>query len=274
MSLVESPTPCRRPRSSAAASSALRPACCRCTASQAAPGRRGARRRRLRRPALEQGVPDGARWCASCSSRRGSCRGRASASCSRRRRERVAAVLARAAAQRGLDADAGRPRAARRASRRSCRRPCSSTDELVGRSALTSILDHLVLGVILLDDRGRVTYANRSAAELLGVEPGLSEPGRERRPRPAHRGALPHGATRGRGGAQPLPSPRGRPAAPGDGDRAQLARPARRRGAELRARHLHRRPEAEQRRSDPEPGRGLRLHARARRSSPGCWSAT
>jgi hypothetical protein len=29
---------------------------------------------------------------------------------------------------------------------------------------------------VLLDARGRVTYAHRSAAELLGVEPGLSEP--------------------------------------------------------------------------------------------------
>lgn len=46
---------------------------------------------------------------------------------------------------------------------------------LVGAGALTSLLDHLVLGVILLDDRGRVTYANRSAAELLDVEPGLTE---------------------------------------------------------------------------------------------------
>lgn len=49
--------------------------------------------------------------------------------------------------------------------------------QLVGQGALTSLLDHLVLGVILLDDRGRLTYANRSAAELLGVAPGLSEPG-------------------------------------------------------------------------------------------------
>jgi DNA-binding CsgD family transcriptional regulator len=31
------------------------------------------------------------------------------------------------------------------------------------------------MGVILLDDLGKVSYANRSAAELLGVEPGLSE---------------------------------------------------------------------------------------------------
>jgi PAS domain-containing protein len=46
---------------------------------------------------------------------------------------------------------------------------------IVGAGALTSILDHLVLGVVLLDDRGRVTYANRSAAELLDAEPGLSE---------------------------------------------------------------------------------------------------
>lgn len=46
---------------------------------------------------------------------------------------------------------------------------------IVGAGAITSILDHLVLGVVLLDDRGRVTYANRSAAELFDVEPGLSE---------------------------------------------------------------------------------------------------
>jgi DNA-binding CsgD family transcriptional regulator len=31
---------------------------------------------------------------------------------------------------------------------------------------------------VLLDDRGRLTYANRSAAELLAIEPGLSAPGR------------------------------------------------------------------------------------------------
>ena len=52
--------------------------------------------------------------------------------------------------------------------------------QLMNSSALSSILDHLVLGVILLDDRGRVTYANRSSAELFGVEPGLSDPGRSR----------------------------------------------------------------------------------------------
>jgi PAS domain-containing protein len=46
----------------------------------------------------------------------------------------------------------------------------------LGTGAVTSILDRLVLGVILLDDRGRVTYMNQSAAELFGVEPGLSEP--------------------------------------------------------------------------------------------------
>jgi DNA-binding CsgD family transcriptional regulator len=51
--------------------------------------------------------------------------------------------------------------------------------------AVTSILDRLVLGVILLDDRGRVTYMNQSAAELFGVEPGLSDPseGETRDPR-------------------------------------------------------------------------------------------
>jgi DNA-binding CsgD family transcriptional regulator len=46
---------------------------------------------------------------------------------------------------------------------------------IVGAGALTSLLDHLVLGVILLDDRDRVTYVNRSAAELLDTEPGLTE---------------------------------------------------------------------------------------------------
>jgi DNA-binding CsgD family transcriptional regulator len=46
---------------------------------------------------------------------------------------------------------------------------------LVGAGALTSILDHLVLGVVLLDDRDRVTYMNRSAAELFDVDPGLTE---------------------------------------------------------------------------------------------------
>ena len=47
---------------------------------------------------------------------------------------------------------------------------------MLGSSVVTSLLDHLVLGVILIDERGRVSYANRSAAEMLGVEPGLSEP--------------------------------------------------------------------------------------------------
>jgi DNA-binding CsgD family transcriptional regulator len=50
-------------------------------------------------------------------------------------------------------------------------------DRLAGASALTSLLDHLRMGVILLDDHGHVSYANRSAAELLGVEPGLSDSG-------------------------------------------------------------------------------------------------
>lgn len=50
-------------------------------------------------------------------------------------------------------------------------------DRLAGASALTSLLDHLRMGVILIDDHGRVSYANRSAAELLGVEPGLSDSG-------------------------------------------------------------------------------------------------
>jgi DNA-binding CsgD family transcriptional regulator len=54
-------------------------------------------------------------------------------------------------------------------------------DRLAGASAVTSLLDHLRLGVVLLDDYGHVSYANRSAAELLGVEPGLSDSGGEKR---------------------------------------------------------------------------------------------
>jgi DNA-binding CsgD family transcriptional regulator/PAS domain-containing protein len=48
-------------------------------------------------------------------------------------------------------------------------------DRLAGGAVLTSLLDHLVLGVILLDDRGHVSYTNRSAADLLGVAPGLAD---------------------------------------------------------------------------------------------------
>jgi DNA-binding CsgD family transcriptional regulator len=47
---------------------------------------------------------------------------------------------------------------------------------LLGSNAHGTLLDHLVLGVVLSDDRGRVTYVNRSAAEMLGVEPGESVP--------------------------------------------------------------------------------------------------
>lgn len=47
--------------------------------------------------------------------------------------------------------------------------------QILGGNALTSLLDHLALGVLLLDERGEIAYSNRSAAELLGVEPGLNE---------------------------------------------------------------------------------------------------
>ena len=40
--------------------------------------------------------------------------------------------------------------------------------------ALAAAFDHLVLGVILLDQRLRVSYANLSAAEMLGVAPGFA----------------------------------------------------------------------------------------------------
>ena len=48
-------------------------------------------------------------------------------------------------------------------------------DRVAGANAVTSLLDQLRMGVILLDDLGKVSYLNRSAAELLGVEAGLSE---------------------------------------------------------------------------------------------------
>ena len=43
-------------------------------------------------------------------------------------------------------------------------------------NALLAALDQLVLGVFLLDDEGQVAFANRSAAELLGSEPGVADP--------------------------------------------------------------------------------------------------
>jgi len=41
--------------------------------------------------------------------------------------------------------------------------------------ALASVFDRLLLGVVLTDVSGNVSYANRSAAELIGHPPGFSE---------------------------------------------------------------------------------------------------
>jgi len=71
-------------------------------------------------------------------------------------------------------------------------------DRLAGGAVLTSLLDRLVLGVVLLDDRGHVSYANRSAAELLGVTPGIADasPGgaRDARTEVLYRGITPDGS--------------------------------------------------------------------------------
>jgi DNA-binding CsgD family transcriptional regulator len=76
-------------------------------------------------------------------------------------------------------------------------------DRLAGGAVLTSLLDHLVLGVILLDDRGHVSYTNRSAADLLGVAPGLADasPGgaRDARTEALYRGITPDGPGEGEG---------------------------------------------------------------------------
>ena len=42
--------------------------------------------------------------------------------------------------------------------------------------ALISAFDRLVLGVVFVDENERVSYANRSAAEMLGVAPGFADP--------------------------------------------------------------------------------------------------
>jgi DNA-binding CsgD family transcriptional regulator len=42
--------------------------------------------------------------------------------------------------------------------------------------ALLSAADHLLLAMLFVDENGRVSYANQSAAELLGVSPGFAEP--------------------------------------------------------------------------------------------------
>jgi len=52
------------------------------------------------------------------------------------------------------------------------------TEASTGANALVAAFDQLVLGVVLLDQRSRVTFANQSAAAVLGVEPGLTEPER------------------------------------------------------------------------------------------------
>jgi DNA-binding CsgD family transcriptional regulator len=46
-----------------------------------------------------------------------------------------------------------------------------------GIEALLGIFDALVMGVVLLDARGEVSFANRSAAELLGTSAGASRAG-------------------------------------------------------------------------------------------------
>jgi DNA-binding CsgD family transcriptional regulator len=43
-------------------------------------------------------------------------------------------------------------------------------------NALVSAFDRLALGVLFLDDRARVSYMNRSAAEMLGLRPGFTDP--------------------------------------------------------------------------------------------------
>jgi DNA-binding CsgD family transcriptional regulator len=43
--------------------------------------------------------------------------------------------------------------------------------------ALVSTFDRLLLGVVFTDDKGCISYANRSAAELIGHPAGFSEPG-------------------------------------------------------------------------------------------------
>jgi DNA-binding CsgD family transcriptional regulator len=42
--------------------------------------------------------------------------------------------------------------------------------------ALISAFDRLLLGVVFVDENERISYANKSAAELLGVAPGFSNP--------------------------------------------------------------------------------------------------
>lgn len=42
--------------------------------------------------------------------------------------------------------------------------------------ALISAFDRLVVGVVFVDENERVSYANRSAADLLGVAPGFTDP--------------------------------------------------------------------------------------------------
>jgi DNA-binding CsgD family transcriptional regulator len=74
---------------------------------------------------------------------------------------------------------------------------------------LLALFDALALGVVLLDDKSRVTFANRSAEEILGARPGRAdeEPGAVRERRTAALRALLRSRAVGERGAAAYPHP-------------------------------------------------------------------
>jgi DNA-binding CsgD family transcriptional regulator len=74
---------------------------------------------------------------------------------------------------------------------------------------LLALFDALALGVVLLDDKSRVTFANRSAEEILGARPGRAdeEPGAMRERRTAALRALLRSRAVGERGAAAYPHP-------------------------------------------------------------------
>jgi DNA-binding CsgD family transcriptional regulator/PAS domain-containing protein len=78
---------------------------------------------------------------------------------------------------------------------------------------LLALLDALALGVVLLDDKSRVTFANRSAEEMLGAQPDAAEePAASRERRTAALRALLRSRALGERGAAAYPHPEdGRP---------------------------------------------------------------
>ncbi|MBY0279998.1 hypothetical protein K2Z84_32075 [Candidatus Binatia bacterium] len=99
------------------------------------------------------------------------------------------------------------------------------------KRALEDVIDRLTIGIILIDARGRIAHANRSALEVLRTRAGLEEhrgelraldPGRTRKLQELVQQAVRTGAGEGIGAGAPIALPR-----PGQRDLVALVTPLR-----------------------------------------------